>query len=45
MEDLFTENIKRFAPLADRMRPNTIEDFLGQEHLIYKNSFLIRARL
>ena len=43
MEDLFSDNIKRFAPLADRMRPTTIEEFLGQEHLIYKNSFLIRA--
>ena len=43
MEDLFSENIKRFAPLADRMRPTTLDQFLGQEHLIYKNSFLVRA--
>ena len=43
MEDLFSENIKQFAPLADRMRPATLDEFLGQEHLIYKNSFLVRA--
>ena len=49
MADLFDNNIdmfqdiKKYAPLADRMRPNKIEDFVGQEHLIYKNSFLVRA--
>ena len=37
------ENTKKYAPLADRMRPEKIEDFVGQEHLIYKNSFLVRA--
>ena len=37
------ENTKKYAPLADRMRPNSIEKFVGQEHLIYKNSFLVRA--
>lgn len=34
---------KRFAPLADRMRPNRIEDFIGQTHIVYEKSFLIRA--
>ncbi len=34
---------KKFAPLADRMRPNSLDDFIGQEHLIYKDSFLVRA--
>ena len=43
MEDLFEDNITKFAPLADRMRPKKLEEFLGQEHLIYKNSFLVRA--
>lgn len=43
MDDLFSQNVKQFAPLADRMRPSTLDDFLGQEHLIYKNSFLVRA--
>lgn len=45
MEDLFDDNITKFAPLADRMRPKQLEEFLGQEHLIYKNSFLYRAIL
>ncbi len=43
MEDLFEDNIAKFAPLADRMRPKTLNEFIGQEHLIYKNSFLVRA--
>ena len=25
-----------FAPLADRMRPETLEDYIGQEHLLGK---------
>jgi len=28
------EYYQRNAPLADRMRPNSIEDFVGQDHLI-----------
>jgi len=43
MEDLFNTENKVFAPLADRMRPQTLEEFIGQEHLIYKDSFLVRA--
>ena len=31
------------APLADRMRPRTLEEFIGQKHLIYPNSLLSRA--
>lgn len=41
--DLINTNFKKNAPLADRMRPNTLDKFLGQEHLIFKNSFLWRA--
>ena len=41
--NLFENETKKFAPLADRMRPATLEEFIGQEHLIYKNSFLSRA--
>lgn len=37
MEDLFGESIpsgsEPLAPLADRMRPKTLDDVLGQEHL------------
>lgn len=41
--NLFSENLKKHAPLADRMRPQTLSEFIGQDHLIYKNSFLYRA--
>ncbi|NLO83731.1 MAG: replication-associated recombination protein A [Clostridiales bacterium] len=30
-------------PLAARMRPNTLEDFVGQQHIIGKNRLLYRA--
>ena len=43
MEKLFTENSKKLAPLADRMRPKSLDEFLGQEHIVGKNSFLRRA--
>ncbi len=41
--NLFEENIKALAPLADRMRPTTLDEFIGQEHLVGKNTFLVRA--
>ncbi len=31
------------APLADRMRPQTLEDFIGQEHILGKGRLLWRA--
>ncbi len=31
------------APLADRMRPKNLGEFIGQSHLIYENSLLFRA--
>lgn len=31
------------APLADRMRPTTIEEFIGQKHILYQGSLLYRA--
>ena len=34
-------NIKQ--PLADRMRPSTLDNFYGQKHIISQNSFLSRA--
>ena len=43
MEDMFEDNVKKNAPLADRMRPKTLHEFVGQEHLISPNSFLSRA--
>lgn len=45
--DLFTltmeDKLKRNAPLADRLRPETIDDFVGQEHLLGKGKFLNRS--
>src|SRR2546430_12298095 len=31
------------APLAERMRPRTLDEFLGQEHLTGEGRFLRRA--
>lgn len=31
---------KNTAPLADRIRPQTLEEFVGQEHLVGKNGIL-----
>ncbi len=45
MDNLFSENAHKLAPLADRLRPKTLDEFLGQEHLLSKNSFLRRAIL
>ncbi len=43
MEDLFSNQIKKQAPLADRMRPRTLDEFLGQEHIIGPGRLLRRA--
>lgn len=41
--DLFSNNTKKYAPLPERMRPTTIEGFIGQKHLVNKNSLIVRA--
>ena len=45
--DLFTlsmeEKLKKNAPLADRMRPETIDEFVGQDHILGEGKFLNRA--
>lgn len=45
--DLFTlsmENkLKETSPLGDRMRPEKLEDFVGQRHLVGEGKFLYRA--
>ena len=43
MEDLLSNEYKRNAPLYERMRPSIIDDFIGQEHIVGKNSLLRRA--
>ena len=45
--DLFeymrTTNMEKEAPLAARMRPRTLEEVVGQEHIIGKDKLLYRA--
>ena len=41
--DLFTANTDRLAPLADRMRPATLDAFVGQEHIVGPGRLLRRA--
>ncbi len=36
------ENTKR-VPLAEKMRPKSFDDFVGQEHIVGKNTLLYRA--
>jgi putative ATPase len=43
MEDLFTEGIKKLAPLADRMRPRTLDEFIGQAEIVGEGTLLRRA--
>ena len=41
--NLFYENLSKNAPLAERMRPRTLDEFVGQAHLAKKGSLLRRA--
>src|SRR5512140_345495 len=47
MTDLFDhalqERMKKEAPLAARMRPRTLEEFVGQEHIVGPGKLLRRA--
>lgn len=43
METFFSNNNTKLAPLAERLRPKNLDEFLGQEHLVGKYSFLRRA--
>src|ERR1043165_7179891 len=46
MKDLFAEsrqkNLDRVAPLAARMRPRTLDEFLGQQHFLGPGKLLRR---
>ena len=35
--------LKKESPLASRLRPSKLEDFVGQEHIVGKNTLLYRA--
>lgn len=43
MNNLFYENLNNNAPLAERMRPRTLDEFIGQPQLAKKGSLLRRA--
>ena len=34
---------KHIPPLAERMRPKNLKDFVGQEHLLEENQFFYKA--
>ncbi|NWF65058.1 MAG: replication-associated recombination protein A, partial [Chloroflexi bacterium] len=37
------EQMKTEAPLAARMRPRTLEEYIGQEHIVGEGKLLQRA--
>lgn len=39
----YFSNFNNNKPLSEKMRPNSIESFVGQEHIVSKNSLLNRA--
>lgn len=43
MESLFSQNRDLDAPLADRMRPRTLDEFVGQAHIVGPGRLLRRA--
>ncbi len=43
MPDLIERSMVPLPPLAEQLRPSTLEDFLGQEHLTGENSILRKA--
>ena len=47
MDDLFSfaaqSDARKLAPLADRMRPRTLDEFVGQSHIIGEGKLLRRA--
>lgn len=36
-------NLKNLAPLADRMRPRNLDEFVGQSHIIGEGKYLNRV--
>ena len=43
MDDLFSAGMDRLAPLADRMRPRTLAEFIGQSQIVGEGKLLRRA--
>ncbi len=42
-EQSYQQKVKSEAPLADRMRPRTLEEFVGQDHIVGAGRLLHRA--
>ncbi len=42
-QDLFSSRRDAAAPLADRMRPRTLDEFIGQQHIVGQGRLLRRA--
>ena len=43
MQDLFSSKEAALSPLADRMRPRTLDEFIGQGHIVGPGRLLRRA--
>lgn len=43
MENIFETIANQNAPLSDRMRPRTLDEFFGQAHIVGKNCLIQRA--
>ena len=43
MDDLFSAGVEALAPLADRMRPRTLSEFIGQGQIVGEGKLLRRA--
>ena len=39
-QTLYEKEIKVITPLAERLRPNTLEDYVGQQHLLGEGKIL-----
>ena len=42
MENLFTNLHSELKPLAERMRPKTLDEFVGQRHILGEGKLLNR---
>ncbi|GBF10071.1 replication-associated recombination protein A [Tepidibacillus infernus] len=43
MYDLFSSTTNQFSPLADRLRPRNLDEYIGQKHIVGKGKLLRRA--
>ena len=42
MDNLFTHMHDNLKPLAEKMRPTSLDDFVGQQHILGKGKLLRR---